>query len=252
MFARRVGEGDWFDHLDVKHQGQVVKAYHKESCLAKKEARRIRFNIKEFVEQFSASTGRRYEGQKIMMWFGQYQDWARTAAGGYLTDPEIDANWQTWSVSLKRFSDKKGPRGAKRLPVKVQDVLIDYDDLSHTRGLKQSGKVGKNVTQEQLQDRFDAWAMNNHDESLLDMASLRDGMGSAAVASASLSTEETWSGAFGANDMHMIKKDGLALLRKASGKGNGEEEQDDEEEDDDEDEDSEQGKPKWWDRDQDL
>ena len=248
-FARRNGEGDWFDHLEVKHQGQVVKAYSKEAAMAKKEARRVKFNLKEFIEQFSASTGRRYEGHRVMMWFGAYQEWARSAAGGFLTDPEIDANWQAWTSSLKRFADKKGPRGAMRLPVKVQDVLIDYDDLAQTRALKQSGKVGKGVTDEQIQDRFDAWAMNNHEDALLDMSSLRDGMGSAAVQSSSL-TDDAWTGAFGATDMHMLKKDGMGLMRKASGKMDASD--DDNEETDDEAGQGTDPKNTWWDREQDL
>ena len=93
-----------------------------------------------------------------MLWKGAYEEWAKSAQGGFLSQQEIDASWQRWEADPEHPVDHRGPRQAKRLAIPNHTTNIEnYEGISSKKKIERIGKVNKNVSDEELDSRAGAF-----------------------------------------------------------------------------------------------
>ena len=136
---------------------QCEKGFNDEWDRAKKENRKINYSVKNVVATLEAKSGQRYENEAPMMWKGAYGDWAASAQGGFLTKEEIEANWLGWHNDASHPRDNDGPRGFVQLAIpNAAKRLINYNDLSQSKALTMSCKLGKKITDAELAEKANA------------------------------------------------------------------------------------------------
>ena len=89
-----------------------------------------------------------------MMWQGAYFEWAKTAAAGYLTQPEMEANWKMWDENPEHPRDWDGPRGFMQLAIPGHTKeLMAWNRLEHAKSIQQEQKLNKNITEDKLRQK---------------------------------------------------------------------------------------------------
>ena len=133
---------------DPRQHAALMKAFIKERETSKKTGAKIKFSFQTFKTTYESQQGVRGEAEGEMMWEGEYLEWAtKTAKGGYLSSQEAKNNWDQWMADKSVPRDTNGPRNYERLYVKVRDKVIDFQELSHKRGLSKEEKMNKNAPQ---------------------------------------------------------------------------------------------------------
>ena len=140
---------------DPRQHAALMKAFIKERETSKKTGAKIQFSFQTFKTTYESQQGVRGEAEGEMMWEGEYLEWAtKTAKGGYLSSQEAKNNWDQWMADKSVPRDTNGPRNYERLYVKVRDKVIDFQELSHKRGLSKEEKMNKNAPQAAIDARM--------------------------------------------------------------------------------------------------
>ena len=136
---------------DPQLLAEVEKRYVAARAIAGKEGKKLVFNAKVIIEEVKATTGKRFEREAPMMWEGQYKEWAGSAAGGFLTPDEAQAQWDAWDKNEFHCRDWDGPRGYMQLAVTgYAKRVVEFDEVAKSKSYKGEQKLGKNLTEEQL------------------------------------------------------------------------------------------------------
>lgn len=184
-----------------KEYDAVVKAFLRSRESARKTENKTKFAFMSFIRTFRASTGTRREEDGEMMWEGEYIQWAKTAKAGFLSQAEAEAKWKKMVDDPDWPSDNDGPRGFKRVLVNTVTRVTHYDDVSKTQELKQEQKLGKNMSEEQLNAKLQqVMSMTDGEEGDVDFEALRQkasrAFGSAGLSALDQSEEEQFKTAF--------------------------------------------------------
>lgn len=123
--AKAEGKSEWLDAQKRDNPKEYLKLMRHYSALEATVGAKKKFSLATFIEKTVATSGLRSVAQGEMMWEGQYHEWAKTAAAGFLTRSEADCNWQKWTDDPLVLRDELGPRGCLRCYVKTADLVQD-------------------------------------------------------------------------------------------------------------------------------
>lgn len=136
---------DWVRDL----RANEPKEFAKLQAAVKKSTPDLRgrrhFDIVRYRETVYAKVGIRYEGQKKMMWEGEYMEWAKSAEAGYLTKQEAANNWARWGSDPNHPSDELGSRGYKRLLVHQGDFANHFEEAGKEKAVDAFGRGRRNA-----------------------------------------------------------------------------------------------------------
>ena len=153
LVSTQMGDG-WMattKQQDPKKIEMLEKEFQLERKVCAREERKINFSVKNVIERTSSESGTKLKVGAKMMWQGEYFEWAKTAAAGFLSDTEMKANWARWDADPSHPSDHDGPRGYKQLAVPNFDKRIeDFNLVKKAKELEFQAKLGKDVTEERL------------------------------------------------------------------------------------------------------
>ena len=136
-------------HPDILEQCE--RNFNDEWDKAKKTNQKMNFSIKTVIQSLEAKSGQRYENEAPMMWKGAYKEFARSAAGGFLTGEEVEANWSAWLNDPAHPRDNDGPRGFVQLAIPdARKRLVSFNELGQNRALQLANKFGKQTTDADL------------------------------------------------------------------------------------------------------
>ena len=97
---------------------------------AKRAGRKMKFSCGSTIAALESRSGVRIESSAPMWWKGRYAEWAKSAAGGFLLDEEVETNWNKWPNTPGHPRDWDGPRGFIQLAIPgVNKTVTDYQDL---------------------------------------------------------------------------------------------------------------------------
>ena len=112
---------------------------------------KLNFSVKTFIHSLEAKSGVRYLADCPMLWHGAYVEWAKSAAGGFLTDEECEGNWESWKSNPSHPRDNDGPRGYLQLAIpRHTKTISNFNELSQTKKLELTSKLSKKMTDAEL------------------------------------------------------------------------------------------------------
>ena len=106
------------------------------------------------VAQLEKTDPKQAEKVFEMMWEGEFLAFAKSAQGGFLTDAEARSMWERMLHDDDLGKDNDGPRGFRRVAVKVRDILTQYEEISRSQVARREEKLGKKATEEDLAKRL--------------------------------------------------------------------------------------------------
>ena len=107
---------------------------------------KLNFSVKTFIHSLEAKSGVRYLADCPMLWHGPYVEWAKSAAGGFLTDEECEGK-----SNPSHPRDNDGPRGYLQLAIpKHTKTISNFNELSQTKKLELTAKLNKKMTDAEL------------------------------------------------------------------------------------------------------
>lgn len=133
---------------DPKQHNAMFAAFCKSRAITEKGIQKVKFSVHGFMQEWKASEGLRKEAVYEMMWEGEFFEFARSAKGGFLTDSEARDMWRQLLDDAQVPKDDMGPRGYKRVSIKVADRSSKYEDLSRSQSARREEKLNKNITDE--------------------------------------------------------------------------------------------------------
>jgi hypothetical protein len=124
-------EQEWWENTkaDDKALGKVIKNY-KEVCPDSTHGVQRgggQFKVATYKEKTNAETNVDMKERGKMMWWGEYEEFSRTAAGGRLSSPQAKARWDAWKNFPGWIRDNKGPNPDDTFQLWVPTgVTFDY------------------------------------------------------------------------------------------------------------------------------
>ena len=140
---------------EPKEADRLYMAYCKHSNEQEKLVTKRKFSLHEYFREYRSRRGFRLAGVGEMMWEGEYYEWAKTAKAGFLSDTEAKANWDKWLNDKSVAKDMGGPRGYRRCRVRVRDICEEFEEAALEEGVRSSGKLAKNISEEHLQRQIE-------------------------------------------------------------------------------------------------
>ena len=141
---------------DPKQSASMFQNFCKFKDNQEKTAEKIKWSFMGFQQDWYSKEGMRKEGVWEMMWEGEHKEFAQSAKGGFKTDSEIKSEWAQMLLEAeqgKRGGDEDGPRGYKRVAVKVKDRMSEYEDVGKGSSAYRQEKGKKDMTEEQFQNK---------------------------------------------------------------------------------------------------
>ncbi|CAE7670324.1 unnamed protein product [Symbiodinium sp. CCMP2592] len=85
-----------------------------------------------------------------------YLEWSQTAEGGSYTPMEAKDRWDNLYNDIAVGRDKLGKGGADRLLIHMFDEVVGSSGTRSSKGITQSGRTQKDISEDKLQDMCDA------------------------------------------------------------------------------------------------
>ena len=95
-----------------------------------------------FMQEWRSTEGSRKEKVFEMMWEGEFLEFAKSAKGVFLTDAEARSMWERMLHDDDLGKDNDGPRGFRRVAVKVRDSSTQYEEISRSQVARREEKLG--------------------------------------------------------------------------------------------------------------
>ena len=140
---------------DPRQYRALLKAFQKEKLFAVSQRRKVKFHLTTFKVEYKTTHGKKHLEISRLMWEQEYLEWAtKTAAGGYLSEIEATDHWAAMLKDPLVARDDQGPRGRIRLLVVMGSEVHSYSDMAASKALAKEARLGKNLTNKQLQDKM--------------------------------------------------------------------------------------------------
>ena len=143
---------------DEKELGNIVKAYRKvcpDSSFGTPRggaSGKLKFNLTKYKESLKTQSGVEVTDAGKMMWWGEFEAFARSPQGGCLNPTQTKARWESWKADATVPRDWLGPNPDDRFQMRVPlGKNVDFVNNTLTeKAVEQEGKTEKNASPEQL------------------------------------------------------------------------------------------------------
>jgi hypothetical protein len=140
---------------DPKQYCALTKGYIKWKTQEDKLTNKTSFSIKSFMEEYKSKEGRRVEQQCEWMWEGQYLEFAKSAAGGFLSVTEAQSKWNEMVGDEENYArDENGPRGYLQIEVPTRRLSMKYTEMSNEKTVQLTQRLARNLSDSVLEQKL--------------------------------------------------------------------------------------------------